>query len=107
MGYLPDALDLAKLDAQRDIVKNERRQSVDNQPYGRVDEIFLKAIYPSSHPYSWDVIRSMRDRSAASQEDVRSFFTLYYAPNNAYLAIVGDFDPVQVKPWVARYFGDI
>jgi zinc protease len=107
MGFLLDALDLAKLDAQRDIVKNERRQSVDNQPYGRVDEIFLKALYPASHPYSWDVIGSMTDLSAASQDDVRSFFRLYYAPNNAYLAVVGDFDAAQVKSWVARYFGDI
>ena len=107
MGFLLDALDLAKLDAQRDIVKNERRQGVDNQPYGRVDEIFLKALYPASHPYSWDVIGSMKDLSAASEADVKNFFRVYYAPNNAYLAVVGDFDPAQVKSWVARYFGDI
>ena len=107
MGFLLDALDLAKLNAQRDIVKNERRQSVDNQPYGRVQEILSRATYPSSHPYSWDVIGSMEDLSAASEEDVKNFFRLYYAPNNAYLAIVGDFDPVQAKAWVTKYFGDI
>ena len=105
MGYLLDALDLAKLNAQRDIVKNERRQRVDNQPYGRVSEILSRATYPSTHPYSWSVIGSMADLSAASEEDVKSFFRLYYAPNNAILAIVGDFDPAQAKAWVEKYFG--
>ena len=107
MGYLLDALDLAKLNAQRDIVKNERRQSVDNQPYGRVQEILAHATYPADHPYSWDVIGSMTDLSAASEEDVKNFFRLYYAPNNAYVAIVGDFDPARAREWVTRYFGDI
>jgi zinc protease len=107
MGFLLDSLDLAKLNAQRDIVKNERRQGVDNQPYGRAGEILAKATYPATHPYSWDVIGSMEDLSAASEEDVKSFFRLYYAPNNAYLAIVGDFDPAQAKAWVMKYFGDI
>jgi len=107
MGYLLDSLDLAKLNAQRDIVKNERRQSYDNQPYGRAGEILTKATYPATHPYSWEVIGSMEDLSAASEEDVKNFFRLYYAPNNAYLSIVGDFDPAQTKAWVARYFGDI
>ena len=107
MGFLLDSLDLAKLNAQRDIVKNERRQRVDNQPYGRVFEIFSKAMYPSTHPYSWPVIGSMEDLSAASEEDVKNFFRLYYAPNNAYMTIVGDFDPAQAKAWVTKYFGDI
>lgn len=107
MGYLLDSLDLAKLNAQRDIVKNERRQSVDNQPYGRAQEILAHATYPATHPYSWDVIGSMEDLSAASEEDVKNFFRLYYAPNNAYLAVVGDFDAAQAKTWVTKYFGDI
>jgi zinc protease len=107
MGFLLDSLDLAKLNAQRDIVKNERRQSVDNQPYGRAFEILAQATYPASHPYSWDVIGSMEDLSAATEEDVKNFFRLYYAPNNAFLSIVGDFDPVQTKTWVQKYFGDI
>ncbi len=107
MGFLLDSLDLAKLNAQRDIVKNERRQGVDNQPYGRAGEILAQATYPASHPYSWDVIGSMEDLSAATEEDVKSFFRLYYAPNNAFLAIVGDFDPAQAKAWVQKYFGDI
>src|SRR5207302_8218161 len=97
MGFLLDTLDLAKLNAQRDIVKNERRQGMDNQPYGRADEILSHATYPASHPYSWDVIGSMEDLSAASEDDVKNFFRLYYAPNNAFLSVVGDFDAVQAK----------
>ena len=108
MGFLLDTLDIAKLNAQRDIVKNERRQGVDNQPYGLASARFSRAAtYPESHPYSWDVIGSMADLSAASEEDVKNFFRLYYAPNNAFLAIVGDFDPAQAKAWVAKYFADI
>ena len=107
MGFLLDTLDLAKLNAQRDVVKNERRQGVDNQPYGRANEILTSATYPPSHPYSWTVIGSMADLSAASEEDVKNFFRLYYAPNDAFLAIVGDFDPAQAKTWVQKYFGDI
>jgi zinc protease len=107
MGFLLDSLDLAKLNAQRDIVKNERRQSVDNQPYGRAQEILAQATYPPTHPYSWDVIGSMADLSAASEEDVKNFFRLYYAPNNAILTIVGDFEPAIAKTWVTKYFGDI
>jgi zinc protease len=107
IGFLLDTLDIAKLNAQRDIVKNERRQSVDNQPYGRVTEILAQATYPAGHPYSWDVIGSMEDLSAASEADVKDFFRIYYAPNNAFLAIVGDFDPAQAKAWVSKYFTDI
>ena len=107
MGFLLDTLDIAKLNAQREIVKNERRQSYDNQPYGRVPEIMAAAMYPKGHPYSWPVIGSMADLSAASEEDVKDFFRLYYAPNNATLAIVGDFDPAQAKQWIQKYFGDL
>jgi zinc protease len=107
MGFLLESLDLAKLNAQRDIVKNERRQGVDNQPYGRANEILAQHTYPSTHPYSWDVIGSMADLSAATEDDVKSFFRLYYAPNNAFLALVGDFDPAQAKAWVTKYFGGI
>ena len=107
MGFLLETLDLAKMNAQRDIVKNERRQGVDNQPYGRVDEILAHATYPRSHPYSWDVIGSMEDLSAATEDDVKSFFRTYYAPNNTILAIAGDFDPAQAKAWVTKYFGGI
>jgi len=88
-------------------VKNERRQSVDNQPYGRASEILSQAIYPATHPYSWPVIGSMADLSAASEDDVKNFFRIYYAPNNAFLAIAGDFDPAQAKAWVTKYFGGL
>src|SRR6476660_8299907 len=107
MGYLLDTLDIAKLNAQRDVVKNERRQSYDNQPYGRVSEIFSAAMYPKTHPYSWPVIGSMTDLSAASEEDVKAFFRQYYTPNNATLAVVGDFDPKQAKEWIQKYFSDL
>jgi len=107
MGFLLDTLDLAKLNAQRDIVKNERRQGVDNQPYGRVREILARATYPASNPYSWDVIGSMEDLGAASAEDVKDFFRLYYAPNNAILAVVGDFQTAQARAWVTKYFADV
>ena len=107
MGFLLDALDIAKLNAQRDIVKNERRQRIDNQPYGRVDEILSAAMYPPTHPYSWSVIGSMTDLSAASEEDVKNFFRLYYAPNNAILTVAGDFDPAQAKAWITKYFSAI
>jgi zinc protease len=107
MGYLLPTMDLAKVNLQRDVVKNERRQSVDNVPYGKADETILAALYPKSHPYSWPVIGSMTDLSAASLADVQNFFHTYYAPNNATLAIAGDFDPATVKKLVAQYFGDI
>jgi zinc protease len=107
MGFLLPTMDLPKVNLQRDVVKNERRQRVDNQPYGRADEIILAALYPKSHPYSWPVIGSMTDLSAASLADVQNFFKTYYAPNNATLAIAGDFDPVTVRKLVAQYFGSI
>ena len=107
MGFLLPTMDLPKVNLQRDVVKNERRQRVDNQPYGRADEIILAALYPKSHPYSWPVIGSMTDLSAASLTDVQNFFKTYYAPNNATLTIAGDFNPDSVKKMVAQYFGTI
>jgi zinc protease len=107
MGFLLPTMDLPKVDLQRDVVKNERRQRVDNVPYGRADETILAALYPKSHPYSWPVIGSMADLSAASLTDVQNFFRTYYAPNNATLTIAGDFDPAAVKKLVAQYFSDI
>jgi zinc protease len=107
MGFLLPTMDLAKVNLQRDVVKNERRQRVDNQPYGRADETILAALYPKAHPYSWPVIGSMTDLSAASLADVQNFFRTYYAPNNATLAIAGDFDPVAVKKMIVQYFGSI
>jgi zinc protease len=107
MGYLLPTMDLAKVNLQRDVVKNERRQRVDNVPYGKADETILAALYPKSHPYSWPVIGSMADLSAASLADVQNFFKTYYAPNNATVTIAGDFDVAETKKLVAQYFGDI
>lgn len=107
MGWLLPTMDLPKVDLQRDVVKNERRQSYDNVPYGRAYETLLAALYPKSHPYSWPVIGSMADLSAATLEDTKTFFRTYYTPNNATLAIGGDFDLVKAKQLVAKYFGSI
>ena len=107
MGFLLDSLDEAKFNAQRDIVKNERRQSYDNQPYQRDDELLLITMYPRGHPYSWPTIGSMADLTAASVDDVKQFFRLYYAPNNATLSIAGDFDTARTKAWIAKYFSGI
>jgi zinc protease len=107
MGFLLDSLDEAKFEAQRDIVQNERRQGVDNQPYGRAEEILTAAMLPGSHVYSWPVVGYMADLQQATVDDVKQFFRLHYAPSNATLSIVGDFDTPQVKQWVAKYFGDL
>ena len=107
MGYLPDQLDQANLSNQQDVVRNERRQSVENAPYGIVDEAMFHLLFPKEHPYYGDVMGSHADIQAAKLEDVRNFFKLYYAPNNASLAIVGDFDPDQAKGLVEKYFGPL
>jgi len=107
MGFLLSALDQPKLDLQRDVVKNERRERIDNQPYGRAEEVIGTALYPAGHPYSWPVIGSMADLSAASLDDVKNFFRTYYAPNNATLSISGDFTTASVKPLIEQYFGAI
>ncbi len=107
MGFLLPAMTLEKLDNQRSVVQNERRQNYDNAPYGLAFETLSAALYPEGHPYSWTTIGSLDDLNAASMEDVQSFFRTYYAPNNAYLSIVGDFDPALTKRWVERYFGGI
>lgn len=107
MGYLPDKLDQANLSNQQDVVRNERRQSVENAPYGIVEEGMFHRLYPKGHPYYGDVIGSHEDIQAAKLEDVRNFFKLYYAPNNASLAIVGDFQPEHAKALVEKYFGPL
>jgi len=107
MGWLLPTMDKPKLDLQRDVVKNERRERTDNAPYGRVRETILPVLYPPTHPYSWPVIGSMTDLSNASVEDVSDFFRTYYAPNNASIAIAGDIDPKEVKKLVTKYFGEV
>jgi zinc protease len=107
MGFLLPTLDQTKLDIQRDVVQNERREYVDNAPYGRASEVIRAALFPPDHPYSWPVIGSMEDLSAATLEDVHSFFRRYYAPNNAAIVIAGDFQRDSALAWVHRYFGGI
>ena len=105
MGFLLDKLDSAKFVAQRDIVQNERRQGVDNQPYGRAFEILTSALYPKEHPYSWPVVGYLAELQQATVDDVKQFFRLYYAPSNATMSVVGDFKPAEVKALVTKYFG--
>ena len=107
MGFLLPALTQGKLDNQRDVVKNERRQRVDNVPYGQSAEKLDEALYPADHPYHHSVIGSMADLSAASLEDVSAFFRKYYAPNNASLCIAGDIDIPATKALVEKYFGPL
>jgi zinc protease len=107
MGFLLPAMTQEKLDNQRDVVKNERRWRVDNQPYGDWDERLQALMYPPEHPYHHSVIGSMEDLDAASMQDVETFFRTYYAPNNAVLTVCGDFDRAQTQQLIERYFGEI
>jgi len=107
MGYLLDAIDQKEFANQQDVVRNERRQSVENRPYGNAEEELVHMLYPQNHPYYANVIGSHADIQAAKLEDAREFFKRYYAPNNASLAIVGDFDPAATKRLVEKYFGPL
>ena len=107
MGFLLETMSQDKLDIQRDVVKNERRQGVENQPYGLAFETVYAHLYPADHPYHWPVIGSMDDLSAATLDDVMGFFRTWYAPNNASIAIAGDVREREVLALVERYFGDI
>ncbi len=107
MGYLPDQLNQANLSRQQDVVRNERRERLENSPYGVVEEGLFHQIFPKEHPYYGRIIGSHSDIQAAKLEDVRNFFKLYYAPNNASLAIVGDFDAEKARALVEKYFGQL
>ena len=107
MASLLPAMTLEKLDNQREVVKNERRQSVDNQPYGTWDEKLQELAYPPEHPYHHSTIGSMEDLEAATLDDVREFFATYYCPNNAVLTIAGDFEPDAALASVERFFAAI
>ena len=107
MGYLLDTLDEQKLKVQRDVVSNEKRQNYDNRPYGPAQLRVCDLLFPKPHPYYECVIGDIADVQAASLEDVRAFFRQYYGPNNASLAIVGDFDPRLAREAVERYFAAI
>ena len=107
MGFLLDALDQDRFDIQRDVVKNERRQSYENRPYGLAQMLIQPAVFPLPHPYNWMTIGSQEDLDAASLDDVKAFFSKYYSPSNASLAVAGDFDPAQAKDLVEKYFGSL
>ena len=107
MGFLLPEMTADKVDLQRGVVQNERRQSYENRPYGLAEENILERLYPTNHPYHWPVIGSMADLQAATLEDVRQFFQTYYTPNNATLAIAGDITARDARQLAERYFGDI
>ncbi|MEO6333581.1 MAG: pitrilysin family protein [Pyrinomonadaceae bacterium] len=107
LGGLIEAMTQEKLDNQRDVVKNERRQRVDNQPYGTAFEKIGEIMYPKGHPYNWTTIGSMEDLQAATLDDVKNFFRRYYVPNNTVLVLSGDFNEKQARGWVEKYFGPI
>jgi zinc protease len=107
MGYLLDTMTPQTVDAQRDVVKNERRQSVENRPYGTAGIVLGEMLYPEGHPYHWPVIGYMPDLTAASYDDVVSFFKKYYAPANASLVVAGDLDTARARALVEKWFADV
>jgi zinc protease len=107
MGYLTNTVTKSSLVNQQNVVQNEKRQSVDNAPYGFNSELIAKNLYPAGHPYSWTVIGLMEDLTNASVEDVRAFHKKFYVPNNATLVISGDIDKDEVKALIEKYFGEI
>jgi zinc protease len=107
MGYLLDTMTPKTVDLQRDVVKNERRQSYENRPYGMADIMLNEMLYPEGHPYHWPVIGYMEDLTAATYEDVVNFFKTYYSPSNASLVVAGDIDPVRTRQLVEKWFSDV
>jgi zinc protease len=107
MGYLLDSMTPKTVDAQRDVVKNERRQSFENRPYGMAEPTLGEMLYPPNHPYHWPVIGYMDDLTAASYDDVVEFFKMYYAPANASLVVAGDIDTAKTRATVEKWFGDV
>jgi zinc protease len=107
MGYLLDAMTPKTVDAQRDVVKNERRQSYENRPYGMADITLGEMLYPEGHPYHWPVIGYMPDLTAASYEDVLAFFKTYYSPANASLVVAGDLDTAKTRSLIEKWFSDV
>ena len=107
LGFLLPEITADKVDLQRGVVQNERRQSYENRPYGLAQENILERLFPPNHPYHWPVIGSMKDLQAATLDDVRRFFQTYYTPNNSTIAIAGDIAPRDARALVERYFGDI
>ncbi|MGE5244799.1 MAG: M16 family metallopeptidase [Betaproteobacteria bacterium] len=107
MGYLLDTMTPKTVDAQRDVVKNERRQSYENRPYGIADIVLDEMLYPDGYPYHWPTIGYMPDLTAATYDDVVAFFKKYYAPDNASLVVAGDIDTAKARALVEKWFGDV
>ncbi|OFV91048.1 MAG: hypothetical protein A3G76_11300 [Acidobacteria bacterium RIFCSPLOWO2_12_FULL_65_11] len=107
MGYLLDTMTPQTVDAQREVVKNERRQSYENRPYGMASIVLDEMLYPEGHPYRWPVIGYMPDLTAASQDDVVAFFRTFYAPSNASLVVAGDLDTATARTLVEKWFSDV
>lgn len=107
LGWFINTVTDQVLAKEKQVVKNEKRQSVDNNPYGHTSYVIDKALYPADHPYNWQVIGSLEDLQNATVDDVKEFFRRWYVPNNVTLVIAGDFEPAQAKLWVEKYFGEI
>jgi zinc protease len=107
LGYFINTVTEPVLAKEKQVVKNEKRQSYDNRPYGHNFSVISKNLYPATHPYNWDVIGSLEDLQNATLEDVKNFYNRWYVPNNVTLTIAGDFDVKQTKAWVEKYFGEI
>jgi zinc protease len=107
MGHLLEAMSPAKVDGQRDVVKNERRQSYENRPYGMADLALQDALYPPEHPYHWPTIGSMEDLTAASYEDVVGFFKKWYGPANASVVIAGDVEAARARQLAEKWFAEV
>jgi zinc protease len=107
LGWFINTVTDPVLAKEKQVVKNEKRQGVDNAPYGHTSYVINKALYPENHPYNWQVIGSLEDLQDAKVDDVKEFFRLWYVPNNVTLVLAGDFDPVQARKWVEKYFSEI
>src|SRR5262249_52761925 len=105
LATLPDVIDQVKVDRQRRIVQNERRQSIENRPYGKVELVVPAEMFPATHPYGHPVIGSHADLEAATAADVRAFFRTHYTPSNASLVVAGDFDPESARTLIEKYLG--
>ena len=107
LGWFINTVTDPVLAKEKQVVKNEKRQSVDNAPYGHTMYVINKALYAADHPYNWQVIGSLEDLQNAKLDDVKEFFRLWYVPNNVTLVLAGDFDPLQARKWVEKYFSEI
>lgn len=107
MGYFINTVTQEAVDKEKQVVKNEKRQSVDNRPGGHIYSVIDSNIYPPNHPYHWQTIGSLKDLDSATIEDVRDFYQSWYGPNNATLVVAGDFDPNETKRWIRKYFDEI